>query len=92
MTVDQDDHWFADVGDDVDERWPWQPFLQNGGCCLPLPVWFATEGDCEQFIASIPSGVRPSIIDVDCRLTDQQIEQIKADWLARQTDRPERLP
>jgi hypothetical protein len=48
--------WVADIGDDGPERWPWQPFLQDGGCCLPLPVWFATKTECEEFIASIPFG------------------------------------
>jgi hypothetical protein len=29
---------------------PWQPFMQTAGCCFPLPVWFATEAECEAFI------------------------------------------
>lgn len=44
--------WFADLSDeDVrDARHPWQPFVQLDGMCLPLPIWFATEADCEGWI------------------------------------------
>lgn len=44
--------WFADLADEEerDPRCPWQPFLQISGCCFPLPVWFASEEDCMEFI------------------------------------------
>lgn len=44
--------WFADVSDEADrtEGFPWQPFLQLDGLCLPLPMWFATEEECVVFI------------------------------------------
>lgn len=53
-----DDHWFADVSDDpISDGFLWQPFLQLNGCCLPLPLWFPTQADCERFIhTSIPAG------------------------------------
>lgn len=53
-----DDHWFADVSDDpISDGFLWQPFLRLNGCCLPLPLWFPTEADCERFIhTSIPAG------------------------------------
>lgn len=46
--------WFADPGDmdedDYDERFPWRPYLQTSGACVPLRLWFATKEDCERFI------------------------------------------
>ena len=47
-----DEGWFADLADEDarDPRFPWQPFLQTGACCLPLPVWFATKAECQDFI------------------------------------------
>ena len=50
--------WFADLSDeDVrDPKFPWQPFLQTDGCCFPLPVWFATKRDCEDFIREDVAG------------------------------------
>ena len=56
--TDANDHWFADVsdGEDLVKGAPYQPFIQTHGCCLPLPIWFATMVECESFIATIPSG------------------------------------
>jgi hypothetical protein len=43
--------WFADAGDDDSRaRYPWQPFLQLEAMCLPFPMWFSSEQDCEEFI------------------------------------------
>jgi hypothetical protein len=44
--------WFADLADEEERnpRWPWQPFIQITGSCLPLPVWFETEAECLDFI------------------------------------------
>lgn len=52
------DHWFAAVSDDEDavNGAPWQPFVQIVGACLPLPIWFRTERECQDFISTIPSG------------------------------------
>lgn len=52
--------WFADRSDPEDEvtGMPWQPFLQIAGGCFPLPLWFATEEECQAFIADIPAGAR----------------------------------
>lgn len=41
--------WFADT----DPEHPgWQPVLQAPPMCLPLPVWFATKKECEDFISA----------------------------------------
>lgn len=36
--------------EDHDHRYPWFPALEVGGSSYPLPVWFATEDECEAFI------------------------------------------
>lgn len=45
-----DDGWFADVDRDTPDGPQWRPYLQQGGVCVPLEVWFAAEEDCVQFI------------------------------------------
>ena len=52
-----------DDDDDVDLRWPWQPSLEGFGLSLTLPVWFATEDDCMDFIKKhvLGFGLHPSI-------------------------------
>lgn len=42
--------WFADTDDEMTGDFKWQPVLQEGCCCFPLPVWFPSEQACEQYI------------------------------------------
>lgn len=45
--------WFADQDPDDPDHMPsapWRPYLQCGGVCPPLRMWFQTKGDCERFI------------------------------------------
>lgn len=45
--------WFAAnraEDEETDDRYPWQPILQDEGGQFPLPVWFATEAECTDFI------------------------------------------
>ena len=43
--------WFADIDEDADQRWPWQPILQLDGMCMSVDsVHFATRDECEWFI------------------------------------------
>lgn len=52
--------WFADLSDEEERnpQFPWQPFLQTDGCCLPLRIWFATKAECEDFIRQDVAGRR----------------------------------
>ena len=47
MALDLVRGWFADRSDD---RAGWSPHLQISGAILPLPVWFDTRDECENFI------------------------------------------
>lgn len=44
--------WFADIDDDEtsDTAYPWRPYLQLDGMCLPLETRFASRPECERFI------------------------------------------
>lgn len=54
MSPDLPRGWFAHVDEDRDpgDRFLWQPNVQVSGAIFPLPVWFDTEADCEEFIRS----------------------------------------
>lgn len=44
--------WFVSESDPEDavKGAPYQAFAQVAGGCFPLPIWFDTEADAEQFI------------------------------------------
>lgn len=42
--------WFPDVDNEADVHWPWRPYLQVSGACLPLAVSFDTEEACLAWI------------------------------------------
>jgi hypothetical protein len=51
LGLDEPSGWFADLSDNKTlPSYPWQPFLQLVSGCYPLPLWFSTEADCEDFI------------------------------------------
>lgn len=56
--MSEDRFWFADVSDPEDavEGSPYQPFIQTAGGCFPLPLWFATEQECRDWIAEYVVG------------------------------------
>lgn len=45
--------WFADIDEDADSPFRWQPVLQVSGSCLPLPVWFESKTACDEYIADV---------------------------------------
>jgi hypothetical protein len=59
------DHWFSDMtskeADGAEHmEGMWKPYLQIDSGCFPLSgIWFHSEADCDEFIASIPPGVPP---------------------------------
>lgn len=44
--------WWAEHTDADDRRYPWVPTLQSEGCCFSLPIWFASEEECLDWIKS----------------------------------------
>lgn len=44
--------WFADIDPEAPAAYQWVPVVQTPGCCFPLPVWFATEDECSDWIDS----------------------------------------
>lgn len=48
MTTNNENYWWPEKIDG--EKYPWCPTLQTEHSCLSLPIWFATEKECEAFI------------------------------------------
>lgn len=42
--------WLADIDEDATGDHRWQPVLQLDGICLDLDIWFATDGECLEWI------------------------------------------
>jgi len=44
-------YWFADVDEDTEPGFPWRPYLQLHGMCIPLEtISFSSKEQCEDFI------------------------------------------
>jgi hypothetical protein len=54
--IDWNNGWWAEHTDD-DSAFPWVPTLQTEGCCFSLPIRFAAEEECIDWIKSHVIGV-----------------------------------